>query len=202
MKTFITEYIKGCATCQMTKVNTNPNHLLLFSITPAENALPFETIAIDFITKLPPSGGYNTILTITDTDCSKASVFIPCQETIDSKGVAQLLLNYIIPHYGLPKKIISNQDPHLTSKYTTELCHLLDIKQNISTAYHLQTDRASECTNQSLEQYLQLFCGMQQNNWHAWLPLTQYTKNSWPSAMIKKAPYELLIGYTPKIHQP
>jgi hypothetical protein len=63
----------------------------------------------------------------------------------------QLLLNYIIPHYGIPKKIISDQDPRLTSKYATELCHLLDIKQNISTAYHPQTDGASERTNQSLE---------------------------------------------------
>jgi hypothetical protein len=108
MKPFITEYIKGCATCQMTKINTNPNHPPLFPITPAENALPFKTIAMDFITKLPPSGGYDTILTITDTDCSKASIFIPCQETIDSEGVTQLLLIHVIPHYGLPRKIISN----------------------------------------------------------------------------------------------
>jgi hypothetical protein len=106
MKTFITEYIKGCTTCQMTKVNTNPNHPPLFPITLAENALPFETIAMDFITKLPASGGHNTILTITDTDCSKASIFIPCQEAIDSEGVVQLLLNY-----GIPKKIISDRDP-------------------------------------------------------------------------------------------
>jgi hypothetical protein len=202
MKTFVTEYIKGCATCQMTKVNTNPNHPPLFPITPAENTLPFETIMMDFITKLPISGGYDTILTITDTDCSKASIFIPCQETIDSEGVAQLLLTHVIPHYGLPKKIISDRDPHITSKYATELCRLLDIKQNISTAYHPQTDGASEHTNQSLEQYLRLFCGTQQNHWHAWLPLAQYTKNSWPSATTKKAPYDLLIGYTPRIHQP
>jgi hypothetical protein len=60
----------------------------------------------------------------------------------------------------------------------------------------------TERTNQSLEQYLHLFCGMQQNNWHTWLLLAQYTKNSWPSVMTKKAPYNLLIGYTPKIHQP
>ena len=40
------------------------------------------------------------------------------------------------------------------------------------------------------------------NNWHAWLPLAQYTKNSWPSATTKKTPFDLLIGYTPQIHQP
>src|SRR5712691_6795126 len=202
MKTFVTEYIKGCATCQMTKVNTNPAHPPLFPITPKENARPFETIAMDFITKLPPSGGFDTILTITDTDCSKASLFIPCRETIDSEGVAQLYLHHVLPHYGIPQKIISDRDTRFTSKFATELCRLMDIKQNISTAYHPQTDGASERTNQSLEQYLRLYCGTQQNNWHSWLPLAQYTKNSWPSAMTKKTPFDLLIGYTPRVHQP
>ena len=78
MKHDITEYIKGCTACQMTKVNTRLTHPLLYPITPAENARPFETIAMDFIMKLPVSGGYNTILTITNTDCSKVSFFIPC----------------------------------------------------------------------------------------------------------------------------
>ena len=200
IKTFVTEYIKGCATCQMTKVNTNPSHPPLSPITPVENALPFEMIAMDFITKLPISGGYDTILTITDTDCTKASIFIPCKETIDLEGVAQIFLNHIIPHYGIPKKIISDQDTRFTLKFASELCRLLDIKQNISTAYHPQTDGASECTNQSLEQYLRILCGTQQNNWHSWLPLAQYTKNSWPSATTKKAPFNLLIGYTAILH--
>jgi len=53
-----------------------------------------------------------------------------------------------------------------------------------------------------LEQYLCVFCGAQQNNWHTWLLLAQYTKNSWPSATTKKTPFDLLIGYTPQIHQP
>jgi len=202
MKIFVTEYIKGCATCQMTKVNTHPAHPPIFPITPTENARPFETIAMDFITKLPLSGGYDTILTITDTDCSKASVFIPCNETINSEGVALLYLNNVIPHYGIPHKIISDRDVRFVSKFSTELCRILNIHQNISTAYHPQTDGASERTNQTLEQYLRVFCGTQQNNWHAWLPLAQYTKNSWPSATTKKTPFDLLIGYTPQVHQP
>jgi len=144
MKIFVTEYIKGCATCQMTKVNTHPTHPPMFPITPTENACPFETVAMDFITKLPLSGGYDTILTITDTDCSKASVFIPCNEAIDSEGVALLYLNNVIPHYGIPHKIISDCDVCFVSKFSMELCRILNICQNISTAYHPQTDRASE----------------------------------------------------------
>ena len=110
MKTFVTEYIKGCATCQMSKINCNPLHPPLFPISPIENARPFETIALDFITKLPPSGGYDTILTITDTDCSKASIFLPCHKTIDSEGVAALYATHVTPHYGIPHKVISDCD--------------------------------------------------------------------------------------------
>jgi hypothetical protein len=71
----------------MTKVNTHPMHPPLYPIFPAENARPFETITMDFITKLLPSRGFDTMLTITDMDCSKVSIFIPCNETIDSEGV-------------------------------------------------------------------------------------------------------------------
>jgi len=39
MKTFVTEYIRGCATCQMNKVNTHPTHPALSPITPEENVL-------------------------------------------------------------------------------------------------------------------------------------------------------------------
>ena len=128
-------------------------------------------------------------------------IITPCYETIDSKGVATLYATHVTPHYGVPWKIISDRDVRFTSKFTTDLCHLLDIPQNISTAYHPQTDGASERTNQTLEQYLQIFCGTQQDGWHKWLPLAQYTKYSWPSATTKKIPFDLLIEYTPQIHQ-
>src|SRR5882757_3242823 len=53
MKTDVQDYVKGCAECQRHKVNTRPIRAPLYPITPRPNALPFETIALDFITKLP-----------------------------------------------------------------------------------------------------------------------------------------------------
>src|SRR5712671_6763296 len=47
-----------------------------------------------------------------------------------------------------------------------------------------------------------LYCGTHQKDWAAWLPLAQYTWNSWPNASTKKSPYELILGYTPLAHQP
>jgi Integrase zinc binding domain len=175
MHDFITEYVKGCVTCQMNKVNTHPTKPPLYPITPVAEARPFQTIALDFIVKLPELNGYDTILTITDHDCSKAALFIPCNETIDSEGVAKLYASHVVPHYGLPWKIISDRDPRFTSNFTTELCRILGVKQNISMAYHPQTDGQSERTNQSLEQYLRMVCANDQHSWAEWLPLTQYT---------------------------
>jgi hypothetical protein len=72
---------------------------------------------MDFITKLPKSGKYDTILTITDHDCTKAAIFIPCQETITAEGVVTLYLRHIYPRFGIPKKVITNQDTRFTSKF-------------------------------------------------------------------------------------
>jgi hypothetical protein len=200
MKDTITNYIKGCALCQSRKNNpTNPKPPL-FPIPSDTYTLPFESIALDFITKLPHSQTYDTILTITDT-FSKASIFIPCNETIDLEKTALLYATYVLPHYGLPSHIISDRDPRFTSTFTKELCRLLQIDQNISTAYHPQTDGQSECTNQWLEQYLRIFTNFQQNDWVSWLPLAQYAHNSWPNATTKKAPFELIMGHIPRVHQ-
>jgi hypothetical protein len=55
MKQDITEYVRGCADCQCHKVNTQPTKVPLQPIYPTPEAMPFETVALDFIVKLPVS---------------------------------------------------------------------------------------------------------------------------------------------------
>jgi Chromo (CHRromatin Organisation MOdifier) domain len=81
-----------------------------------------------------------------------------------------------------------------------ELCRLLDIKQNISTAYHPQTDGQSERSNQWLEQYIRIYTNYQQTDWTTWLLLAQFVHNSWTSSTTGKTPFDLLMGYTPRLH--
>ena len=143
MKTTVTSYIKGCALCQSRKNNPMNPKPLLFPITSDLYTLLFTTIALDFIVKLLQSNHYDTILTITDT-FSKAFIFIPCNKTVDAEQTASLYATHVLTHYGLPSQVISDQDPCFTSTFTQELCKLLQIKQNISTMYHPQTDGQSE----------------------------------------------------------
>ncbi len=52
-----------------------------------------------------------------------------------------------------------------------DLCKLLGIKQNITTAYHPQTDGQTERVNQDLEQFLRIFVNHHQSDWAEGLPL-------------------------------
>jgi hypothetical protein len=140
----VTDYVKGCTECQRHKTNNHPTKAPLEPIWAKPEATPFETVAIDFITKLPVSQGYDSILTITDHDCSKAAIFIPCVEEISGEEMAALYAKHVFARHGLPTKIISDQDPRFASKFTQELCRLLGIQQNISMAYHPRADRQSE----------------------------------------------------------
>jgi hypothetical protein len=157
--------------------------------------MPFETIALDFITKLPVSQGYDSILTVTDHDCTKASIFIPCNEEINAEGTAALYIQHVFAHFGLPRKVISNRDPRFISKFMQEVCRITGIECNPSMAYHLRTDGQSERSNQWVETTIRFISNHHQTNWAPYLPIAQFAHNNWPSDTTQKSPFFLLMGY-------
>jgi len=108
MHQWITDYVKGCATCQQNKILTHRTKIPLYHIMTKEGTLPFQQIAMDLITGLPQHQGHNSILTIVDHGCSRAAIFLPCSDTITSPGIAQLYLDYVYRWFGLPTKMISD----------------------------------------------------------------------------------------------
>src|SRR5712672_2616629 len=178
VREFVQEYVRGCTTCQANKIITQRNNPPLNPIPPESGARPFQTIAMDLIVKLPKSQGNDSILTITDHDCTKAVILIPCNEEMNLEQLAELYKDKAFPYTGIPSKIISDRDVQLTSHFSKELCKQLDIQQNISTAYHPQTDGQSEKTNQHVKTALRIFMNYQQDNWTRWLPIVQYLINA------------------------
>ena len=92
MNQWITDYIKGCATCQKNKIQTHRRRTLPFGITTTPDMKPFSQITLDLITGLPQVNGKNTILTIVNHGCSRVAAFIPCTTNITGPGIAQLYL--------------------------------------------------------------------------------------------------------------
>jgi hypothetical protein len=197
MRIDITEYVKGCADCQQHKVNTRLTKAPLQPIYPKLEATPFETVALDFIVKLPVSQGYDSILTITDQGCTKAAIFIPCNEDITAEETAALYIKHVFAHFGLPTKVISDRDPRFMSKFIQAACKVTGINHAPSTAYHPRTDGQSERSNQWLETAIRFITDQKQKNWASYLPIAQFAHNNWPSDTTRKSPFFLLMGFNP-----
>jgi hypothetical protein len=76
----------------------------------------------------------------------------------------------------------------------------LNIKQNISTAYHLQTDGQLEQANARVEQYLRIYGNAEQDDWVKLLPMVQYVHNSWINMSTGYTLFDLLIGHMPTVN--
>jgi Integrase zinc binding domain/Chromo (CHRromatin Organisation MOdifier) domain len=193
---WITEYVKGCATCQQNKNLTHRTKTPIFHIPSTIDTKPFSHVAMDLIMGLPKSNRHDAILTIVDHGCSRGAIFLPCSTTITGAGIAKLYLEHIFQWFGLPWKIISDRDPCSTSHFRKSITKALGISQNLSTVFHPQMDGLSKWKNQWVEQYLRLIY-TNQDQWSRWLSIATaiHTRNS----TIGFAPNALLIGWEPSL---
>jgi hypothetical protein len=136
MKEWITEYVKGCMTCQQNKVLTHRKATPMYQIPMNENTWPFQRVAMDLITGLPVVKGKDAILTVVDQGCSQVAVFLLCSTTVTGPEITQLYHNHILQWFRLPMKIISDRDPRFMSHFSKALTTRLGIEQNISMAFH------------------------------------------------------------------
>ena len=199
MKQDIIEYVKGCADCQRMKVNNRPTKAPLQPIYPRPEAMPFETIALDFIVKLPVSSGIRFDTHHYRPRLHEGIGIYTMQGRNNAEGIAALYIKHVFAHFGLPTKIISDRDPRFTSKFIREICRITGIERNPSTAYHPRTDGQSERTNQWLETYLRFrHRSSIRRTGRQHLPIAQFTHNNWPSDTTRKSPFFLLMGYNPR----
>ena len=112
---------------------------------------PFAQISMDFITDLPPVQGLDSIFSVVDHGLTKGIILVPCSKlgaTVDS--TATMILNHVFKRFGLPDKIISDQEPQFASGMFRELMKHLGIQMSLLTAYHPQTDGTTEQFNQEI----------------------------------------------------
>lgn len=198
MVRFVSKYCTACALCQQNKINTHPTAPPLNPIVADVKALPFSTVNMDFITDLPESLGFTSLLVIVDHDLTKGMVLVPCTKEVDALGTAQLYHDNVYRRFGLPQRIISDRGPQFASKVFQELCKKLGIKSSMSTAYHPQTDGQAERTNQEIEAYLRIYCASHPEDWAEYVPDIEFSHNQRTHSVTKQSPFQLLMGYEPR----
>ena len=81
------------------------------------------------------------------------------------------------------------------SSFFCSLGMALDMKLHFTSGYHPKGDGQTERMNQTLEQYLRVYCNYQQNNWSDLLPIAEFAYNIAPNAMTGITPFFANKGY-------
>jgi hypothetical protein len=97
-----------------------------------------------FTGPFPESHGFDYLWVILDRLTSLIHL-IPTRTTATAQDIVFLFMREVVCLHGLPTSIVSDRDTKFTSKFRTEVHCLMGIKLAHSTAFHPQTDGASEC---------------------------------------------------------
>ena len=113
---------------------------------------------MDFVTGLSVSTNwkgenYDPILVIVNC-LTKMVHYKSVKVTIDAPGLAKVILDVMLRHYGLLDSIMTDKGSLFTSKFWSSLCYLLGIKRRLSNAFHPQIDGQTKRRNSTMEAYL------------------------------------------------
>jgi hypothetical protein len=108
MQSFVSAYVRGCATCQQMKINTHSTIPLLQPILAKLRNHLFQFVTCDFIMALPQSDRYTALMVVVDHDSIKEAIFIPCTKKTDALETAELYYKHVFKRFEWPDKFLSN----------------------------------------------------------------------------------------------
>ena len=197
----IEAYVKGCDICLGSKaVKYKPYGDL--------QSLPIPThwwknFSMDFVMRLPISTDwkgdiYDSILVIVAW-LMKMVYYKPVKVTLDTPGLAKVILDIVVQHHGLSDSIVTDKVSLFTLKFWSLLCYFLGIERRLSTAFHPQTDGQTKQQNSTIEAYLQAFVNFEQNDWARLLPMAEFAYNNAKNARNGYTLFELNSDYHPRM---
>src|SRR5271169_3060821 len=197
MRAYIKSYVETCDPCSRGKA---PRHLKHGELAPLPvPSAPWKGITCDFVTDLPVSNGYDSLLVFVDR-LTKMCHLVPCLKTTTAPEFAKMFLDNIIRLHGIPDSLVSDRGSIFTSRFWKSLSKLMGLKQRLSTSFHPQTDGQTERMNQTVEQYLRIYCNYQQDNWFNLLPIAEFAYNNAFQPSINCSPFYANYSIHPSFH--
>ena len=96
--------------------------------------------------------------------------------------LAYLFILHVFSKHSISSHVTSNRGSEFVSNFFQSLGTALDMRLHFTSGYHPEGDGQTECMNQTLEQYLHIYCNYQQDNWSKLLLLIEFAYNNAPSA--------------------
>jgi len=110
-----------------------------------------------------------------------------------------LFVLHVFSKHGVPSHVTSDRGSEFVSNFFQSLGIALDMHLHFTSGYYPKGDGQTKRMNQTLEQYLHVYCNYQQDNWSELLPLMEFAYNNAPSATTGVSPFFANKGYHPNI---
>ena len=186
MAQLIREWVMSCDQCngesRIDRSRTRP---------PLQNpnehiTAPEDAMQIDLVPELPPSGGYENI--VTAMDVFSRYLFAYPTSNQDAKTIARVLINIMTKHAYLPTTFISDEGTAFMSQVIEEVTGVLDITLKHATTKHAQTIGLLEQAHASIKQALKIETGERRSLWQKYVNFAVLNYNT---------PYHTSMGCEP-----
>ena len=195
MAKYIKKWVSNCQICIQTKrINNDLLRTELLNC-PEWDLGPEDILQMDILPNLPPSGGYDHI--ITAIDVFSRYLFAYPVTRITATAVSKVIMDILCKHTYLPTTIITDLGTQFNAQVTHEIVAVLGIEMKHATMKHAQTIGLLERTHASVKTHLKAATGEFRNNWHKYLPLAVLNHNTTYHASLCCEPSRVFHGRIP-----
>ena len=189
----IDDYIQRCTRCLHRKTPTC-NKAPLSNI---KTSQPLELVCMDYLTLEKCKGGYEHILVITD-HFTRYAVAVPTRN-MTAKTTAEAFVNNFIVHYGIPKRIHSDQGANFESQLIKDLCNTLNMEKSGTTPYHPMGNGLCQRFNRTLLNMLGTLNSKQKEDWKTHVTSMVHAYNCTKQDTTGYSPYYIMFGREPRL---
>ena len=124
---------------------------------------------VDLLPKLPPSGGYDNIITAKDVFSRYAFAYPVSNPT--AVNTAKVIVDIMTRHAYLPTLLITDKGSVFVSQVIHEVAEILGINLKHATTKHAQTIGVLERAHATIKTSLRMTSGEYRKQWHKYLPI-------------------------------
>ena len=165
----IREWVISCEQCIRESRIDRSLTCLPLQIPNEHSTAPEDAMQIDLVPGLPPSGGYENIVTAMDVFSRYLFAYPTAKQ--DAKIIAKILINIMTKHAYLPTTLISDKGTAFMSRVIKEVAGVLGITLKHATTKHAQTIGLVEQSHTSIKQALKIETGERRSFWHKYVSI-------------------------------